>query len=133
MMASARAPSPPATDLIRIPSAAPITKIETPATPPTPSPEPPPAAPVVGKPSEEQMVEYRKRIAVYTKELPASENLGSTQKMRAFITRWFNPPTAPQDLSVAQWDELLAWFEKFMTDNSMKNLVKYINDSLGVK
>jgi hypothetical protein len=86
-----------------------------------------------GKPTEAQMAEYRKRISVFTAELPSSENMGSVQKMRAFITRMSDPPTPPQYMTVDQWNDVLAWFDAFMVNNSTKNLVKYINDFLGVK
>jgi hypothetical protein len=90
------------------------------------------SAPVIeGLPSKEQMDEYRKKISVYTVQLPPSQDLGSTQKMRAFITR--NTGTAPQHMTVEQWEEMIGWFETFVATNQIKGLVKYINDSLGVK
>ena len=89
------------------------------------------SAPVAGMPTAEQMVEYRKRVSVFTAELPSSENLGSVQRMRAFITKWGGVP--PQQMTVAQWDAQLAWFEEFTARNSTKGLVKYINEMLGVK
>lgn len=89
------------------------------------------SAPVAGMPTAEQMAEYRKRVSVFTAELPSSENLGSVQKMRAFITKWGGVP--PQQMTVAQWDAQLAWFEEFTARNSTKGLVKYINEMLGVK
>jgi hypothetical protein len=97
---------------------------------------PPPATPAQttdfpGKPTEAQMGEYRKRISIYTSELPSSENMGSVQKMRAFITRMSG--TAPQFMTTEQWAEILSWFESFVERNQTKGLVKYINDSLGVK
>lgn len=85
----------------------------------------------VGKPNDAQMADYRKRVGVYTAELPSSENMGSVQKMRAFITR--NSGAAPQFMTTDQWEEMLAWFEAFVAKNAIKGLVKYINDSLGVK
>ncbi len=84
-----------------------------------------------GKPSEAQMADYRKRVSVYTSELPASESMGSVQKMRAFITRQSGNP--PQDMTSSQWEEMLSFFESFVAKNTIKGLVKYINDSLGVK
>ena len=117
------------------------TKTETiPAPPPQPAPEPPasapapapaPAAPVAGLPSAEQMEGYRAKIGVFTKELPASEGLDATRKMRAFITHLSG--TIPQNMTAKQWDDVVSFFDQFMTNNSIKNLVKYINDSLGVK
>lgn len=77
------------------------------------------------------MADYRKRVGVYTAELPSSENMGSVQKMRAFITRMSG--AAPQLMTTEQWEETLAWFESFVAKNQVKGLVKYINDSLGVK
>jgi hypothetical protein len=85
----------------------------------------------LGKPTDLQMSDYRKRVSVYTSELPSSEGIGSVQKMRAFITK--TSGTAPQFMSTAQWDTMLVWFESFVTTNTSKGLVKYINDSLGVK
>ncbi|MGC1493705.1 MAG: hypothetical protein WA798_20255 [Candidatus Acidiferrum sp.] len=106
-----------------------------------PQPAPlPSAAPVAapadpnefpGKPSAEQMAGYRKRVSVYTSELPASESMGSVQKMRAFITKQSGNP--PQDMTSSQWEEMLSFFESFVAKNTIKGLVKYINDSLGVK
>jgi hypothetical protein len=51
--------------------------------------------------------------------------------MRAFITRMSG--TAPQLMSTDQWEEMLSWFDGFVAKNQVKGLVKYINDSLGVK
>jgi hypothetical protein len=84
-----------------------------------------------GKPTLEQMGDYRKRVGVYTAELPSSENMGSVQKMRAFITKMSG--SAPQFMTTDQWEEMLQWFESFVTKNATKGLIKYINDSLGVK
>jgi hypothetical protein len=101
----------------------------------------PPAAPVAaapvsvedfaGKPSVEQMADYRKKVSVFTSQLPSSENLGSVQKMRAFITKMSG--TAPQFMTVDQWEETLGWFTEFSARNQIKGLVTYINDTLGVK
>ena len=90
-------------------------------------------APVVGMPSKEQMDEYRKKISVYTVQLPPSQDLGPTQKMRAFITKVSG--TAPQSMTVEQWDEVIAFIDGFMERNqgNVKNLITYINDLLGVK
>jgi hypothetical protein len=84
-----------------------------------------------GKPTNEQMTDYRKRVSVYTSELPSSEGMGSVQKMRAFITHMSG--TAPQFMTTEQWEEMLGFFESFVAKNQVKGLVKYINDSLGVK
>jgi hypothetical protein len=84
-----------------------------------------------GKPTDAQMADYRKRVSVYTSELPSSENMGSVQKMRAFITK--TSGTAPQFMSTEQWEEMLSFFESFVSKNTTKGLIKYINDSLGVK
>lgn len=85
----------------------------------------------IGQPTPEQMGDYRKRVGVYTAELPSSENMGSVQKMRAFITRMSG--AAPQFMTTDQWEETLVFFESFVAKNQMKGLVKYINDTLGVK
>lgn len=114
-----------------VPPAAPV------ASPAPVEPPPPAAAPVAqstdfeGKPTPAQMDGYRKRVGVYTAELPSSENMGSVQKMRAFITRMSG--AAPQFMTTDQWEETLAWFESFVAKNKVKGLVSYINDSLGVK
>jgi len=84
-----------------------------------------------GKPTDAQMTDYRKRVSVYTSELPSSEGMGSVQKMRAFITKMSG--AAPQFMTVDQWEEMLSWFEGFVNKNTTKGLIKYINDSLGVK
>lgn len=104
-----------------------------PAPLPPPVPVQPPAAleEFPGKPTVEQMADYRKRVSVYTSELPSSENMGSVQKMRAFISKMSG--AAPQFMTTEQWEEILAWFESFVATNKIKGLVKYINDSLGVK
>jgi hypothetical protein len=119
-----------------------------PAPPVAPQPAPAPAAAPVavpvtgtsvpnqgtdfpGKPTEAQMADYRKRVSVYTNELPSSENMGSVQKMRAFITKMSGTP--PQTMTTDQWEEMLSWFESFVERNKVKGLVTYINDSLGVK
>lgn len=86
-----------------------------------------------GMPSKEQMDEYRKKISVYTVQLPPSQDLGPTQKMRAFITKISGTP--PQNMTAEQWDEMIAFIDGFMERNqgNVKNLIKYINDTLGVK
>jgi hypothetical protein len=85
----------------------------------------------IGMPTKEQMDTYRQKISAYTSQLPASPDLGSVQKMRAFITHMSG--TAPQNMTVTQWEEQIAWFEKFVATNKVKGLVDYINLSLGVK
>ena len=82
-------------------------------------------------PTKEQMDSYRARVGVYTAQLPASQDLGSVQKMRAFITHMSGTP--PQNMTVEQWEKQIAWFDDFAARNGEKNLVKYINDTLGVK
>jgi len=105
---------------------------------PQPAPVPPVATPAAlmgtefpGKPTDAQMADYRKRVSVFTSQLPSSENLGSVQKMRAFITK--TSGIAPQFMSTDQWEDTLSWFDGFVSQNTVKGLVKYINDSLGVK
>jgi hypothetical protein len=100
----------------------------------TPSPVVAQAAPIAGMPSKEQMDEYRKKISVYTVQLPPSQDLGPTQKMRAFITK-LSDGTPPQSMTVDQWEEVIAFINGFMERNqgNVKNLVTYINDMLGVK
>lgn len=118
------------------PLAAPTTAPVIPA-PPPPAPEPvkaapqPLPAPVAGAPTKEQMDEYRKKISVFTIEIPPSADLGPTQKMRAFITKMSGTP--PQSMSVDQWEEVISFFDAFMAKNSMKSLITHINDTLGVK
>src|SRR5271157_2319657 len=92
-----------------------------------------PVAPasVAGMPSKEQMDSYRKKVGVFTAQLPASADMGSVQKMRAFITKMST--AAPQDMTVVQWEQQIAWFDEFSARNSIKGLIKYINDCLGVK
>jgi hypothetical protein len=92
---------------------------------------PVPATDFPGKPTDAQMIDYRKRVSVFTAELPSSENMGSVQKMRAFITKMSG--TAPQFMTTDQWEETLGWFDGFVAKNQIKGLVKYINDTLGVK
>jgi hypothetical protein len=109
-----------------VPAAAPVSAVV-----PTSGPAPAPAPDAAGKPTDAQMAEYRKRVSVFTSELPSSENMGSVQKMRAFITRMSG--SAPQFMTTDQWEEMLGWFDSFVEKNQVKGLVKYINDSLGVK
>lgn len=87
--------------------------------------------PVPGMPSKEQMDSYRKRVGVFTAQLPGSADMGSVQKMRAFITKMSG--AAPQDMTVVQWEQQIAWFDEFSQRNGTKGLVTYINDTLGVK
>jgi hypothetical protein len=112
-----------------IPADAPISALVPPTPPPSVLAAPP--SDFAGKPTDTQMADYRKRVSVYTSELPSSENLGSVQKMRAFITKMSG--TAPQFMTTDQWEEQLSWFESFVAKNQIKGLVKYINDMLGVK
>jgi hypothetical protein len=111
-----------------------VTRSTQPDVTPTPAPAPAPAAQTAsdfaGKPTDVQMAEYRKRVSVFTSELPSSENMGSVQKMRAFITKMSG--TAPQFMTTEQWEEQLSWFDSFVERNKIKGLVKYINDSLNV-
>jgi hypothetical protein len=106
---------------------------ETQSPPPMPTlPANPPPAPVEGMPTSEQMDGYRKKIAVFTNELPGSDGMTSVQKMRAFITR-MSEGTAPQNMTVTQWGTMIAWFDNFVATNGVRGLVKYIHDTLGVK
>jgi len=84
-----------------------------------------------GMPTKEQMDGYRAKVGVFTAQLPASQDLGSVQKMRAFITHMTG--AAPQNMTVEQWEKQIAWFESFAVTNGAKGLIKYINDTLGVK
>lgn len=107
-----------------------------PSVPPPPQPAPPQpqtttsATSAVGLPSPEQMIEYRKKVSVFTQQLPATPGLGSVQRMRAFITR-MSDGIAPQDMNVVQWEKLLAWFDNFVGRNGVKGLITYIGDILG--
>ena len=85
----------------------------------------------IGMPTKEQMDNYRAKVGVYTQQLPASADLGSVQKMRAFITHYSG--AAPQSMTVEQWEAQIKFFDEFAAKNGVKNLIKYINDSLGVK
>lgn len=118
--------SPPAPSAPAIASPAPAPAPAVPATAPAPA-----VPTVAGQPSPEQMAEYRKKVGAYTAELPSSEGMGSVQKMRAFITHMSG--SAPQDMSVSQWEDQITWFEQFVERNKVKGLIKYINDCLGVK
>lgn len=111
-----------------VPATAPISAVVPAA---TANPAPVSGTDFPGKPTDVQMGEYRKRVSVYTSELPSSENMGSVQKMRAFITKMSG--AAPQFMTTDQWEEMLGWFEQFVEKNAVKGLVRYINDSLGVK
>ena len=111
--------------------AVPIQANPAPVPQPTPLVSQIPAAPVVGMPTKEQMDTYRQKVGVYTSQLPASDGMGSVQKMRAFITHYSG--AAPQNLTVAQWEEQIKFFDGFAATNGVKGLIKYINDSLGVK
>jgi hypothetical protein len=94
---------------------------------------PNPGADFPDKPTDAQMSEYRKRISVYTSELPSSENMGSVQKMRNFLTRMTG--TSPQNMTVDQWSDVFAFLDGFMERNqgNMKNLIMYIHDLLQIK
>lgn len=118
-----------APQLAPAPAAAPVAAA--PAVPPAGTSVPNQGTDFPGKPTEAQMADYRKRVSVYTNELPSSENMGSVQKMRGFITRMSG--AVPQAMTTDQWEEMLSWFEGFVAKNQMKGLVKYINDCLGVK
>lgn len=135
------APAPPPAPVITLPASIPppISVPVVPASVPLSAVVPAPVAAnpapqstdFPGKPSEAQMADYRKRVSVYTSELPSSENMGSVQKMRAFITHMSG--AAPQTMTVEQWEETLGWFVSFVERNKVKGLVTYINDCLGVK
>lgn len=125
--------------LTQVNSAAAVDVAPIPAPAPTPLPAPvAPAVPVQtsastfeGKPTDAQMADYRKRVSVFTAELPSSENMGSVQKMRAFITK--SAGAAPQFMTTEQWDEMIGWLEAFHAKNGTKGLVENINAALGVK
>jgi len=131
------APAPPAPISAPAPVSAPVETAPKTETVPTqavaavPTQANPASTDFPGKPTNEQMTGYRKRVSVYTSELPSSEGMGSVQKMRAFITHMSG--TAPQFMTTEQWEEMLGFFESFVAKNQVKGLVKYINDSLGVK
>jgi len=133
---SVSAPEPPSTaPTAPQPPLTPATPLPTPVAPPAPvsgTTVPNQGTPTFpGQPNDTQMADYRKRVSVYTAELPSSENMGSVQKMRAFITKMSGNP--PQSMTVEQWEEQMAFFESFVGKNGIKGLVKYINDVLGVK
>lgn len=135
------APAPPPAPVITLPASipppisVPVVPVSAPLSAVVPAPVAANPAPqstdFPGKPSEAQMADYRKRVSVYTSELPSSENMGSVQKMRAFITHMSG--AAPQFMTVEQWEETLGWFVSFVERNKVKGLVTYINDCLGVK
>jgi hypothetical protein len=93
------------------------------------------AAPAVplqqDKPTKEQMADFRKRALVYTSQLPASENLGSVQKMRAFIVR--TTGTNVDSMTIDQWEDMIGFLESFTQQNGISGLVAHINNTLGVK
>lgn len=82
-------------------------------------------------PSKEQMDEYRKKISVYTQQLPASPDMGTVPKMRGFLTKYNGAP--PQQMTVSQYEASIKFLEDFTAMNGIKGLIKYINDMLGVK
>lgn len=140
--AEATAPAPAVSVQAPVVAAVPI-----PAAPPTvaalaPPPQPPPVPTVAppaavpagdypGKPSDEQMKSYRSRVSTFTAQIPASEGQGSVQKMRAFITQMTGKP--PAAMTVEEWEDQLSWFDTYVAQHSVKDLVTYIDDFIGSK
>jgi hypothetical protein len=91
-----------------------------------------------GKPTKEQEEGYRIFLREYANSvLPAagmvpSEQIGgASAKLRLFAERQSGKPTAR--MTVDDWEEFKAFFPDFLSRNSAKNLVSYINDSIGAK
>lgn len=102
---------------------------QAPPVPTVPPPQQAPAGDFAGKPTEEQMKDYRTRVAVYTSQLPATEGMGSVQKMRMFITQMVGK--VPGAMTVEEWEDQLSWFETYVAQHQVKGLVEYINAFVG--
>lgn len=141
--AEATAPAPavsvqaPVVAAVPIPDAPPVpvaALAPPPQAPPVPTVAPPAAVPAgdyPGKPSDEQMKSYRSRVSTFTAQIPASEGQGSVQKMRAFITQMTGKP--PAAMTVEEWEDQLSWFDTYVAQHSVKDLVEYINAFVGAK
>ncbi len=85
-----------------------------------------------GLPTQEQMSEYRTKIATYTTQLTASVGMTATQRMRAFLAKT-NDATAPQNMTVAQWTKTLSWFDEYTKIYGIGGTIACINQILGDK
>lgn len=90
-----------------------------------------------GKPTEEQQKQFREKIREITSRLSVagmmpSENVGGPPaKMRLFAEKMSGKPTA--QMTVDDWNDFFSSVEGFLSRNSDKNLVQYVNDVIGVK
>jgi hypothetical protein len=91
-----------------------------------------------GKPTKEQEEGYRVFLREYANNiLPAagmrpSEGIGgASAKLRLFAERMAGKPTS--QMTVDDWEDFKAFFPGFLANNPPKNLVIYINDSIGAK
>lgn len=102
---------------------------------------PPPSAPLdfPGKPTKGQEEGYRSVLREYSNQILAMEggmkpsvNIGGpANKLRSFAEHWTGKTT--QLMTTTEWDDLIKFLTEFKERNSAKDLVKYINDSIGAK
>jgi hypothetical protein len=81
-----------------------------------------------GMPSAEQMAEYRKKVSAVTAELPATDGMGSVQRMRAFITK--RTGSAPQNMTIAQWTNFLSFLDTTIAASGVLGVVKIITSEI---
>jgi hypothetical protein len=91
-----------------------------------------------GKPTKEQEEGYRVFLREYANNVlpmagmrPSEGIGGASAKLRLFAEKQSGKPTAR--MTVDDWEEFKAFFPDFLSRNSAKNLVSYINDSIGAK
>lgn len=103
--------------------------------PPTPAP----AIDFPGKPTKEQEEKYRAVFREYSNQtLPVDGGMkpsagigGPSAKLRVFFEHYVGKST--QQATAQEWEDFIAWMAEFSQRNSVKGLVKYINDSIGAK
>ena len=91
-----------------------------------------------GKPTEEQKETYRVFLREYANVIlpgagmvPSEGIGGASAKLRLFAERQSGKSTSL--MTVDDWEEFKAFFPDFLSRNSPKNLVQYINDVIGAK
>jgi len=124
-----------ASQLIQIPSAAPVPEIKA-NDPAIIVPEPP----AVDAPSADQLKEYRVRLAKYANDvlpnggmIPTEGIGGVTMKLRKFSGLQLGESKDVMKFSTDQWTELLDFLDSYTESNGAAKLVAYIDKVVGVK
>lgn len=84
-----------------------------------------------GKPTPEQKAAHTLRLKKFREGMPPSLNVSKLAKAQMFIEHMTGTPLAR--MTAEQWDKFCEFVEGFATRNTMDQLYKYVNDTLGMK